>query len=486
MKPNRLSVIAAAALMVPLILSISGCEQRTVLSRIQAQGELLVATRNSPTTYFEGPNGPAGLEYDLVKRFAKSIGVRARFVFPQPFEDVLQAVRDGRAHMAAAGLTVTAARRQSLRFSAPYQHITQELVYRRGSKRPRDLGDLQGVLEVLAGSSHEERLTELRDSEYPELRWQASRDYETEELLYLVEERAIDYTVADSNELALNRRYYPHITPAFPLTEPEPLGWAFPKGADRSLVDAADAFIDRIRQDGTLAKLIDRHYARIGRLNFVDRRTFWRHVQERLPQYRQAFEEAAVAHGLDWRLLAALGYQESHWNPKAISPTGVRGIMMLTLPTAKRVGVDNRLDAQQSIFGGARYLRILEQTIPERIPEPDRTWLALAGYNVGFGHLEDARILTERQGGDPDKWADVKQRLPLLSRKQFYSQLKHGYARGREPVIYVDNIRSYYDLLVWHSNHEEREQVRQRVVEAVAPPEPAEQDVAVNELEVNP
>ena len=466
MKYNRLSLITALALLIPFGLAGSGCEQKSVLSRIQAQGELLVATRNSPTSYYEGPDGPAGLEYDLVQRFAQAIGVKAHFVFPQPFDDILNAVRDGRVHMAAGGLTVTEARQRSLRFSVPYQEITQELVYRRGSPRPRSLDDLHGNLEVLVGSSHEERLAKLKASDYPDLQWHASRDYETEELLYLVEEQAIDYTVADSNELALNRRYYPHITAAFAITAPEPLAWAFAKGPDDSLAQAADRFLGRIKQDGTLAKLINRHYGRLGRLNFVDRRTFWRHVDRRLPAYQPTFEAVAREYGQDWRLLAAIGYQESHWNPKAISPTGVRGIMMLTQATAQRVGIDNRLDPTQSIRGGADYLHILEQTIPERIAEPDRTWLTLAGYNIGFGHLEDARILTERQGGNPDKWVDVKQRLPLLSRKQFYSQLKHGYARGREPVIYVDNIRSYYDLLVWYSNHQQREEVRLRVAEA--------------------
>jgi membrane-bound lytic murein transglycosylase F len=473
MRYNRLLPILALFLVIPLGLAGSGCKQKSVLSRIQAQGELLVATRNSPTSYYEGPDGPAGLEYDLVQRFAKSLGVKVQFVFPQPFEDILNAVRDGRVHMAAGGLTATAARERTLRFSIPYQEITQQLVYRRGSTRPHGLAHLGGMLEVLAGSSHEERLARLKATDYPHLHWRASRDYETEELLYLVEEQAIDYTVADSNELALNRRYYPHLTAAFSLSEPEPLAWAFAKGGDDSLRRAANRFLRHIKQDGTLAQLMNRYYGRVGRLNFVDRRTFWRHVNRRLAKYQATFQAVAKKYAQDWRLLAAIGYQESHWNPRAVSPTGVRGIMMLTQVTAKRVGIRNRLDPEQSIRGGADYLHILERTLPDHIAEPDRTWLTLAGYNVGFGHLEDARILTQRQGGDPDKWADVKQRLPLLSRKQFYTRLKHGYARGREPVIYVDNIRSYYDLLVWYSHHQQRDQIKLRVAEASAESEDA-------------
>ena len=144
-----------------------------------------------------------------------------------------------------------------------------------------------------------------------------------------------------------------------------------------------------------------------------------------------------------------MGYQESHWNPDAVSPTGVRGIMMLTEATARQLGVEDRVDPRQSIFGGARYLRRIKRKIPERIAEPDRTWLALAAYNIGFGHLEDARILTQANGGDPDRWEDVREHLPLLADPKWHTRTRHGYARGGQPVHYVENIRYYYDVLLW-------------------------------------
>jgi membrane-bound lytic murein transglycosylase F len=224
---------------------------------------------------------------------------------------------------------------------------------------------------------------------------------------------------------------------------------------DASLYQAMETFFDRIREDGTLTQLIERHYGHIGRLNFVELRTFVRHLDNRLPKYRAFFEEAAEIIDTDWRLLAAIGYQESHWNPKAKSPTGVRGIMMLTLATAKQMKIKSRLDPKQSIIGGAKYLRFIKRKLPDRIPEPDRLWLTLAGYNVGFGHIEDARILTKQLGDDPDKWAEVKKHLPKLSLKKWYKQLKRGYARGKEPVNYVDNIRAYYELLKWQLRQRE-------------------------------
>jgi membrane-bound lytic murein transglycosylase F len=151
---------------------------------------------------------------------------------------------------------------------------------------------------------------------------------------------------------------------------------------------------------------------------------------------------------MDWRLLAAIGYQESYWNPQAVSPTGVRGLMMLTQPTAKHLGVSNRVDPGQSIDGGSHYIRTLIDKMPSPIKEPDRTWMALAAYNVGINHLEDARMITRRRGRDPNRWKDVKESLPLLSRRTWFKKTKHGYARGIEPVRFVTRIRAYYDVLV--------------------------------------
>ena len=123
---------------------------------------------------------------------------------------------------------------------------------------------------------------------------------------------------------------------------------------------------------------------------------------------------------------------------------------MLTLPTAKEVGVTDRLDPDQSLRGGAYYLNNLKSRLPKKIVEPDRTWFALAAYNVGFGHLEDARVITQKRGGDPSSWYDVKQSLPLLTQKKWYSKTRYGYARGYEPVQYVQHIRHYQNVLEWH------------------------------------
>jgi membrane-bound lytic murein transglycosylase F len=262
-----------------------------------------------------------------------------------------------------------------------------------------------------------------------------------------VADGALDCVAANELQIAYARNLQPGLSGAFDIGAPSRLAWAFPRDVDPALFEQVQAFFARIRQDGTLRRLLDRFYGHNERLATMDSATFITRCNTTLPDFRHLFEEAATLTGEDWRLLAAIAYQESQWDPLATSFTNVRGMMMLTEDTADQMKVENRLDARASIIAGARYLVMLKEQMPERIPEPDRTWLALAAYNQGFGHMEDARILTVRAGLNPDSWTDVKKWMPLLSEPDYFETVKHGYARGGEAVIMVENIRSYYDML---------------------------------------
>jgi len=428
--------------------------QRNLLEQVQDSGELRILTRNGPTTYYIGPNGPTGPEYELVQAFAQYLGVKVKLVVEDNLEHMLRKIEAGDAHIAAAGLTITDARKQRMRFTPPYQTVTEQVVYRRGNKRPRSIKALESThLEVLANSSHAERLAKLKKS-YPKLSWDENSEIGSSELLTLVSEQMIDYTIADSNEVALVRRYHPDVRVAFDLSLPESLAWAMPKNKDDSLYQAATTFFNTIKENGKLKRLLAKHYGHVRRYDYAGTPTYMRHITQRLPSYRKLFTEASEAQHMDWRLLAAVAYQESLWNPRAVSPTGVRGIMMLTRVTAKQMGVAQRTDAAQSIDGGARYLRNLFDKFAY-LPEPDRTWLALAAYNVGYGHVRDAQKITRKRGGDPTKWTDVKDSLPLLQRRKWYRKTRYGYARGGEPVRYVENIRSYYDILRWYNDRDD-------------------------------
>lgn len=322
---------------------------------------------------------------------------------------------------------------------------------------------------MIAGSSHVERLEELK-KQHPDLTWNEHDDMESEQLLQLVEDKIIDYTIADSNELALNQRFLLELRSAFDISDPQQLAWAFPLTEDTSLYDKAMVFFWQILNNGELTQLIERHYGHVTKFDYVGNRIYLRHITTRLTKYQDFFQKAAEQYSLDWELLAAVGYQESHWNPRAISPTGVRGIMMLTQQTAGHLGIKNRLDPRSSIFGGAKYLSQIRSRLADEIKEPDRTWFALAAYNVGYYHLEDARIIARESGKDPNQWVDIKSTLPLLSRKKWYKKTRFGYARGWEPVRYVENIRRYHDLLNWHLNKNKENNDTDNDVFSILPP----------------
>jgi membrane-bound lytic murein transglycosylase F len=262
-----------------------------------------------------------------------------------------------------------------------------------------------------------------------------------------VNREEVDFTIADSNEFALQRHTQPELRVALNLKKNNALAWAFRKTDSRRLLEFADNYLLEAEREGMIAQINERYYGHAGALDYVDTRTFIEHIETRLPQFREMFEEAGRNNNVDWRLLAAIGYQESHWQPRAISSTGVRGLMMLTRTTASELNIKNRLDPANSIRGGAEYYRKQWKRLPETVREPDRSWFALAAYNVGFNHLKDAWQITQWQGNDPTQWANVSKSLPLLANKLWYPHLSHGYARGWEPVIYVNNIRSYYDIM---------------------------------------
>jgi membrane-bound lytic murein transglycosylase F len=426
-----------------------------LIEQVRELGSLRVVTRNAPTAYFIGVTGPTGPEYDLVRGFAEDLGVALDMRPLDRFEEIIPAVSRGIAHMAAAGLSITEERLAAVNFSQPYQQVEQHLVYRRGTGKPQSIEDIiDKQIVVMAGASHSDTLRALQ-AEHPALTWQEARDTEAAELLSAVARAEIDYTVADSTDFNIHRNFHPELRIALDLEVADSVAWAFRPGDDTSLVEAANAYLQKVRRNGQLTRILDRYYGHNDDFDYVGTRSFIRHYQSRLPRFLEWFQSAASEQEVDWRLLAAMGYQESHWRTKAVSPTGVRGIMMLTQATAEYLGIDNRLDPELSIRGGARFFRTLKDRLPDSIKEPDRTWMALAAYNVGYWHLMDAREIVRMQDGDPDRWIDVSDALPLLARKKWYSRVDYGYARGWEAVQYVENIRNYLDILRWLSQRDE-------------------------------
>ncbi len=329
-----------------ILLLLGSCaEPPSELQRIREEGVLRVLTRNSPSTYFQYRNGATGFEYELAKRFAEHLGVELKVETADSLDDLFTRLnRPGGPHLAAAGLVANDSRRALVRFTHPYLDVTTQVIYRHGQRRPTQPEDLVGKrILVLKGSHHAEQLAALK-ARLPGINYEESDAVEVVDLLGLVDEGRIDITLVESNELAMNQVYFSNVRTAFDLSEANSLAWVLPQGEDDSLLREANAFLDEARENGTLQRLRERYYGHVDVLGYVGAYAFARHLQERLPRYERIFKETARQHGLDWRLLAAIGYQESHWQPEATSKTGVRGLMMLTLRTAKAMGVSNRLD----------------------------------------------------------------------------------------------------------------------------------------------
>ncbi|OOF28588.1 lytic transglycosylase F [Salinivibrio sp. IB872] len=448
MLPSWIACVALVLLTLPL----AGCDwhfdDRTTLEKIRDRGVLRVGTLNNQLSYYIGPNGPTGLDYDLAKRFADKLGVKLEMTPTYTLSGLFPALERGDVDIIAAGLTITPQRLDAFRPGPAYYFVSQQVVYKNGHWRPRDVDDFNrddAVMAVVEGSSHDLTLQSLKQA-HPALSWQIVQDADDDELLKQVANGDIDFTIADSVDIALIQRTHPDITVAMELSEDEPVAWFMKKQGDSSVYALMVEFFGDLAQSGELAILEEKYFGHVDQFDYVDTRAFLRAIESKLPKWEPLFKK--YANEFDWRLLAALSYQESHWNPRAISPTGVRGMMMLTLPTAKSVGVRNRLDPEQSIKGGALYLQRVLERVPDSVNPHERIWFALASYNIGFGHTMDARRLTEAQGANPNSWSDVKKRLPMLAKRQYYTQTRYGYARGYEALSYVENIRRYYQSIL--------------------------------------
>jgi membrane-bound lytic murein transglycosylase F len=418
---------------------------------IKARGELRVATLNSPTAYYLGTHGPEGLEYQLASQFARSLGVRLEVVQLGSRAALRRALAEGRADLAAAQLTWGPEWQTAGIATQPYDQVVQYWVYRRGRPKPAGLGDLAEARIVVMEDSAEAAFLQSWSAEAKaDLEWVEIPRAGGIDSLDAVGSGTADVALIDGNEFAFARALHPEVGIAFALPRKRPVQWILPRGAE-SLRTVVDAWFERERLAGRLAETRRRSLQPPEQMRRLTAREFRGNVERRLPELQPLFEQASVQTGVDWRLLAALAYQESQWDARAESPNGARGIMMLMPETATSVGVRDLFDARESVLGGAKYFRKVMDQIPARIPEPDRTWFAIASYNMGYGHLEDARVITQMRGGDPDKWAEVRENLPLLSDEAWYLRVKNGYARGWEAQYTVDRVRQFANLLEWRS-----------------------------------
>ncbi|URL02350.1 membrane-bound lytic murein transglycosylase MltF [Avibacterium sp. 20-126] len=411
---------------------------------VQTKGKLIVGTLNNPISYFIGSEGATGFEYELTKAFADYLDVELDIRPMESVQALFSALSAHQIDLAAANLLYQPEKLEQFQLGPAYSSASWQLVYRKGENRPTSLEKLNGRLVVAKGSELNLLLNRFKE-QYPDLQW-TTVDQSQEELLLQVAEGKLDYTIANSIDISITQQIKPQLAVAFDVTDEATIHWYFANNTYNELQAALLDFMNNAIETGLIARIEEKYFNHLAQFDYVDTRSYLNAIETILPKYADLFDKYKGE--LDWRLLAAIAYQESHWNPEATSPTGVRGMMMLTKATAERMKINNRLDAEQSIKAGSEYLHLLLAQMPNTIRQEDRIWFALCAYNMGLGHLLDVRRLTKSLGGDPDNWLDVKKNLPLLAEKRYYTNLKYGYARGYEAYQYVENIRRYMNSIV--------------------------------------
>ncbi len=453
--PSRYKLALRGTLLSLLVLGACNTQpQTTALQEVKARGELTLVGVSGPTTFYQQNGQGRGFQYELARLFAEDLGVKLVVEEAANTEGVIKSIRGDQADMAITGLVSDDPRLKRLRVGQPYQAVDQQLIYRTNKPQPLSFDDVEGAtIAVAAGSSAALQLREkVRYRSDLQLLEVPSRA--PEDLLELTLDDKVDYVVMNSDEFAARRALFPELAVALNLQENAELAWAFGKaGNDRTLFDAAQTFLRKIEKDGTLDRLTA-FYGQGKTFDGIGVRVFQRDMAQRLPRYQKLFEQNAQTHDMDWRLLAAIAYQESKWQPNAVSPTGVRGIMMLTNDTASYMKVADRTNPTQSIRGGSAYYKEQMDRLPAEIREPDRTWMALAAYNMGPGYIDRARKLAREAGDDASKWLYVSRHLremALNARRQGKPVPPAGQA-----LHYVQEVRRYYDTLLLASQYSER------------------------------
>lgn len=417
----------------------------TTYENIKRTGVLRLITADSINTYYMYNNKPTGFEYDLAVAFADYLNVDLDIVTPG-WNNMFPYLAQGKGDFIAAGLAITGEWLERVNFSIPYQTIQQHIVHHKLVFGPKNIEDLTyRTIHISRGTAYQSRLEKIKASGI-EFNYILHGNLPTEELIRMVHDREIRFTVAVNNIAYLNQRYYPDIRIGIPIHKKQSLAWAVNK-QDSQMLEQINKFFLYARETGLLQRISNKYYAHIEDTDPFDLKRFHQRLTTRLPKYRQTIVDESTKYGFDWKLVAAVVYQESHFDPNAKSFTNVRGLMQVTTATAREMGITDRLDPTQSIRAGIKYLDKMVRKFDYIEDEYEQLLFGLASYNVGYGHVLDAIALAESKALDGTKWQNLKTTLPLLSKSKYHKATKYGYARGWEPVQYVKRILTYYDIL---------------------------------------
>ncbi|KFA90430.1 transporter substrate-binding domain-containing protein [Archangium violaceum] len=422
------------------------------LDALRKRGVLRVLTRNNPLTYFLYRGEPMGFDYQLAKAAADELGVRLEVVVPPSRDLLIPWLREGRGDFIAASLTITPERQAEVAFSQPYLYVDEVLVQRSTGPKAASPEELEGKkVHARKSSSYYTTLLALREKHGPFDIEPAPEDQETEVLLERVAAGELDFTVADSHILDAERVYRDDLEAGFTLPQPGPPG---AESAQKEIAFAVRQENPQLRAflDGFVKKTYRGvHYNMWRKRYFENKRHITRAKEERagssgrLSPYDTLIRKYSTTYGFDWRLMAAQAWRESHFDPKAKSWVGAQGLFQVMPTTGSSMGFTELEDPEQGTHAGVRYMHQMLGRLAPTIPFKHRLRFALAAYNVGLGHVLDARRLAAEQGLDPDKWfGHVEKAMLLLEKPEHYRRARHGYCRGSEPVRYVSDIQARY------------------------------------------
>ena len=415
------------------------------LEKIKKAGALRIITNNSLASYYYDEGKPAGFEYDLSQAFADYLGVELDIVTPG-WNRMFSFLENDQGDLIASGIKITEQRLEKVSFSIPYMNIQQHIIYHKSIPDPEKIEDLEKkTIHIRRGTSYQSKLESLKDSGI-DIHYVLHNNMPTEQLISMVHNKKIEYTIADSRIAKLARRYYPDIKVGMPLHSKESLAWAVKKN-NRFLLEQINKFILYATEKGLLQQLYDKYFANADTLDSFGIKKFHQRIKTRLPKYKQTLIKESEKYYLDWRLSAALMYQESHFNPFAKSFTNVKGLMQVTKITAREMGIKNRLNPEQSIKAGIKYFDKMLKKFDSFEDDYQKTMFALASYNIGYGHVVDAMKIVKNMGKDEKQWQNLKSGLLLLSKSKYYKKTKYGYARGREAVKFAKHVVTYFDIL---------------------------------------
>ena len=444
-KKIALAVAIPALFAIPFIFYLNLKESPITLFDILKSGEITVITRNNSHTYYSYRDQPMGFEYDMAKAFADYLGVKLNVRVAEKWDSMIPDLKQGNGAFIAANLTILPQREEHVVFSDPYMSVRQRIVVHRKNSKLKKISNLSGeTIHVRKGTSYQAQLEKLKKTGL-NFEIKLHDDIPTEELIRMVEEKEIKITVADSNIALLNRQYYPETVMGGPISESQTVAWAVhPKS--RHLIEQINIFLKTVMENGAFEEIYTRYYKYAQEFDYVDMAVYHRRISTHLPLYDLIIKKAARKYGFDWLMIAAQIYQESHFNPMAISPSAAYGLMQLTINTARSMGITDILDPEQNVMTGTKYLRKLHKLYRDA-DMPDQLFISLASYNIGQGHVRDAMNLARQMNLDPLKWSSLTKTLPLLQYRKYYKNTLYGYCRGNEPLRYVKQIMTYYDIL---------------------------------------